>query len=125
MIDVNAINNENAIVRVRDLHKSFGRIQVLNGIDCDILKVGHHGSSTSTTSAFLAAVTPDVAVISCGAGNEYGHPHTETMNKLEGANVETYRTDYHGDVVIKTDGERIEIVIEKTTANAIELKNAA
>ena len=94
-------------------------------LDCDILKVGHHGSRTSTTSAFLAAVTPDVAVISCGAENKYGHPHTETMNKLSGAGVETYRTDRHGDVVILTDGQYIEVVTEKITSQATELDDAA
>jgi competence protein ComEC len=58
-----------------------------------ILKVGHHGSRTSTTPAFLSAVSPKVAVIMCGRGNTYGHPHDETLAKLADAKVDIYRTD--------------------------------
>ncbi len=79
-------------------------------LDCDILKVGHHGSDTSTTAAFLAAVSPDMAVISCGAGNKYGHPHSQIIQRLENAGVDYFRTDTDGDVVIKTNGEKIEVV---------------
>jgi competence protein ComEC len=74
-------------------------------LKCDILKVGHHGSTTSTTDAFLGAVAPKYAVISCGEDNRYGHPHDETIEKLEEMGVEIYRTDLHGTVVFKTDGK--------------------
>lgn len=69
-------------------------------LDCDILKVGHHGSNTSTTSEFLDLVTPGVCVISCGVGNSYGHPHEETLELLESYNVKLYRTDQSGTVVL-------------------------
>ena len=82
-------------------------------LDCDILKVGHHGSGTSTTPAFLSAVSPDIAIISCGADNSYGHPHDETVDKLRDENVPIYRTDVHGNVVVVTDGETYEVVTEK------------
>lgn len=75
--------------------------------DCDVLKVGHHGSYTSTSDELLAAATPKIAVISCGKGNEYGHPHRETLEKLEDANVELHRTDREGTVVITTDGNTV------------------
>ncbi len=82
-------------------------------LDCDILKVGHHGSNTSTTDEFLDAVSPEVAVISCGQGNKFGHPHKATTDKLFEAEVHTYRTDLNGFVVIKTDGLSFSISTEK------------
>lgn len=69
-------------------------------LDCDILKVGHHGSTTSTTSEFLDLVTPSVGVISCGKDNSYGHPHQETLDLFEEYGVEIYRTDLSGTVVL-------------------------
>ncbi len=76
-------------------------------LKCDVLKAGHHGSSTSTTQEFLNAVAPSIAVISCGEGNKYGHPHKETMEKLEKAGVTVYRTDTQGTIVLKSDGKTI------------------
>jgi competence protein ComEC len=69
-----------------------------------ILKVGHHGSTTSTSDAFLNAVSPKVAVIQVGEGNRYGHPNAEVLNKLTANNIEIYRTDLQGSIVISTDG---------------------
>ncbi len=79
-------------------------------LDCDVLKVGHHGSYTSTTQEFLDAVSPSIAVVSCGLDNKYGHPHKETMDKLNAAGIAVYRTDIHGTVVLKTDGEIFTVV---------------
>lgn len=78
-----------------------------------VLKVGHHGSSGSTSYPFLRAVMPQYAVISCEKGNSYGHPHKETMSKLYGAETEIYRTDTQGHIVMSSDGENIEIQTEK------------
>ena len=75
--------------------------------DIDFLKVGHHGSSSSTTSEFIEEVSPDVAVISCGYKNQYGHPHRSTLDTLEKNNVLTYRTDILGHVVFYSDGDTI------------------
>lgn len=75
--------------------------------DCDVLKVGHHGSYTSTSDELLAAATPKIAVISCGKDNEYGHPHRETLEKLEAAGVDVHRTDREGSVVVLTDGNSV------------------
>ncbi len=80
-----------------------------NELDCEILKVGHHGSSSSTTAAFLAAVSPEAAVISCGEGNKYGHPHKVTTDRLEESDIPIYRTDLLGTIVIKTDGKTFTI----------------
>ena len=81
-------------------------------LDCDILKAGHHGSSTSTTDAFLAAVSPEIAIISCGADNTYGHPHKETVERFDEANIPTYRTDEKGDIVVVTDGKTYQVITE-------------
>ncbi len=78
-------------------------------LDCDVLKVGHHGSRTSSQTAFLALVTPEAAMISCGEGNSYEHPHNEAIERLRGYMDEEdiYRTDLVGDVIFVTDGEII------------------
>ena len=73
-------------------------------LDCDLLKVGHHGSSTSSSQAFLNALTPSIALISCGVDNDYGHPHSEALQRLEAAGTTIYRTDLNGSVVISCDG---------------------
>ena len=67
-----------------------------------VLKVGHHGSSTSSTQSFLDAVSPTVSVISVGTGNQYGHPSQATLDKLGGMSVTVYRTDLDGDIVVET-----------------------
>ncbi len=82
-------------------------------LDCDILKVGHHGASTSTTQEFLDAVSPDAALISCGYGNSYGHPHDVTTEKFVEAQIEIFRTDTDGSIIIKTDGITYSITTEK------------
>lgn len=89
-----------------------GEAQILNrGYDLKstILKAGHHGSRTSTTRAFLNAVTPEAAVIMCAANNSYGHPHEETLQKLATAGVDIYRTDIHGTIIITTDGRTYQV----------------
>ena len=73
-------------------------------LDCDVLKVGHHGANTSTSDAFLEAVSPDYAVISVGEGNTYGHPTAQILTKLEGAGIPIWRTDLHGSIVFVSDG---------------------
>jgi competence protein ComEC len=75
----------------------------------DVLKVGHHGSATSTTPAFLAAVSPRVALVSVGVANDYGHPSTEVMEALEGRGIQVLRTDYEGTIMLATDGQSIDI----------------
>jgi len=73
-------------------------------IQADILKVGHHGSNTSSSEAFLKKVNPKVAVISVGKDNTYGHPHQETLARLTDMGVSIYRTDVSGTIVVSTDG---------------------
>lgn len=79
-------------------------------LDVDLLKVGHHGSATSSTDLYLAAVTPKYAVISCGADNAYGHPHKEVLSRLMQAGARILRTDLSGTVVFRTDGNTLELI---------------
>lgn len=79
----------------------------------DVLKAGHHGSRTSTSPAFLKAVAPKEAFISCGQGNDYGHPHKVTLDKLEKAKVKVYRTDRNGTVTLTSDGSSYQIKKER------------
>jgi competence protein ComEC len=73
----------------------------------DVLKVGHHGSSTSSSAAFLDAVHPRVALISVGAGNTYGHPSADVLRALSSRGAQVLRTDRAGPVVVRTDGVRL------------------
>ncbi len=81
-------------------------------LKADILKVGHHGSVTSSSDCFLKAVAPEWAVISVGRDNDYGHPHKEILTKLTKQNITIYRTDLHGTVTVITDGKTMEIMEE-------------
>jgi len=79
----------------------------------NVLDAGHHGSGTSTSQAFLDAVSPSVAVISCGLDNSYGHPHREVMERLQAMGVTVYRTDLNGAVVVTSDGDSLSVQTEK------------
>ncbi|MEY8336930.1 ComEC/Rec2 family competence protein [Lachnospiraceae bacterium 62-35] len=76
-------------------------------LKADVLKAGHHGSKSSSSQEFLDAVSPKVAVISCGVDNRYGHPHEETLDKFQAMGVEVYRTDSDGTIVAESDGNHI------------------
>jgi competence protein ComEC len=78
-------------------------------LKADVLKVGHHGSDSSTTPAFLKAVSPKYAIISVGAGNSYGHPAPETLARLASAGIQVYRTDEAGTIIVTSDGNTIKI----------------
>jgi competence protein ComEC len=73
-------------------------------LDAEILKVAHHGSNTSSTTPFLTAVGPDLAVISVGAGNRFGLPSAEALQRLRDTGATLYRTDFHGTILVETDG---------------------
>lgn len=73
-------------------------------IDCDVLKVGHHGSETSTSNAFLGDYTFEYAIISCNSyGNKFNHPRQATLDRLKSHNIEVYRTDNNGNIVVSVD----------------------
>lgn len=79
-------------------------------IDIDVLKLGHHGSSTSSSDYFITKTSPNIAIISCGKDNKYGHPHQEVMRVLKKHGVTPYRTDEMGDIVITSDGKEIKYI---------------
>ncbi len=83
----------------------------------DVYKCGHHGSKTSSSEPFLQRIKPEIAVISCGNGNSYGHPHTETVTRLQQKGVRIYRTDRQGTVYVATDGTKLSPITEKRTGN--------
>lgn len=82
-------------------------------LDSDIIKFGHHGSSTSSTTEFIEAVSPSYGIISCGVDNSYGHPHKEILKIIQDMSIETYRTDTQGQITVISDGNNIEIKTEK------------
>ena len=77
----------------------------------DVLKVGHHGSRTSTTPAFLAAVDPAIALISCGVRNRFGHPAPSTLATLAASRARAYRTDQDGSITVTTDGRSLDVTV--------------
>ncbi len=81
--------------------------QKIGSLDSHVLKVGHHGSSSASSEPFLAAVSPQAAVISTGENNPYGHPAREVLDRLAKFNVEVFRTDQHGAVKLTSCGETI------------------
>ena len=107
------VNDTSIVLRVTYADRSFlftgdaerGAEEILleecpEYLKSDILKVGHHGSNSSTTYPFLRKVLPDVAIISCGKDNKYGHPTEETLSRLRDEEATVYRTDIHGDITM-------------------------
>ena len=115
-VGIKLVHGENSFVMCGDAEakseqemvKRFG-----SSLECDVLKCGHHGSSTATSDEFLAAVNPTWAVISCGKENRYGHPHSEVLDKLENDDVQIYRTDLRGTITAVSDGTQISWKCEK------------
>jgi competence protein ComEC len=113
------MNNFSVVIRVTFGNNNFmftgdaedvSENEILTGgynISSDLLKVGHHGSDSSTTQKFLDQVNPKYAIISAGKSNIYGHPTKSTMEKLRIKGAEVYRTDENGTIVASSDGENI------------------
>ena len=102
---------ETRVLLTGDMEKKVEDKLVFAGVDLDsdVLKVGHHGSKTSTADKFLNAVTPEVAVIQVGK-NKYGHPAAEVLKRLENSDIRYYRNDLDGDIKIISDGNNYEII---------------
>ena len=118
------MNNSSIVIRVEfdnvsflftgDLETEDGEEDVLGvysaeELRSDVLKLGHHGSSDATSNAWLDAVQPQYAAIEVGSGNSYGHPHSETLDRLDSRGIPVFRTDEDGTFVITTDGTDITV----------------
>lgn len=113
------LNNYSAVIKVTYKDSKFlftGDAQKLSekeilsenyDLSSDVLKVGHHGSTSSSSKAFLDKVTPKISIISCGKNNDYGHPHKETLNEFEKRKIQVYRTDVDGTILLISDGNKI------------------
>ncbi len=118
------LNNTSLVLMVEFGNRKFlftGDMETLaenqlveKGVDlkADVLKVGHHGSYSSTGKVFLNRVAPEFGVISCGWENEYGHPHDAPLHRLEDKDVTLYRTDLMGDVIAVTNGKTLAFFLE-------------
>ena len=116
------LNNSSIVLRMTHGDTSFlftgdmeeiVELELVNAgvnLHSNVLKVGHHGSHTSTSDIFLDAVSPDIAVISVGEGNRFGHPHSSVISALETLEILIFRTDLHGTIVLNTDGSQIYLV---------------
>ncbi len=90
--------------------------QILNSsvnLKSTVLKVGHHGSYSSSSGKFLKAAAPQFAIIMLGKDNKYGHPHTQTLSRLTGAGVKIFRTDQNGTIVFITDGKDMQVSLRR------------
>ena len=121
-----SLNNVSAVVKIVYKGSSFlftgdaeeqAEGDITADVRADVLKVGHHGSSTSSSWDFLDRVKPSCAVISCGEGNDYGHPHAETLEKLSDIGAAVYRTDLDGTVIIETQGDGYTVYTENSEEN--------
>lgn len=108
-IVVKFIYNETSYLFAGDAENLSEEEMLNNEIDlsADVLKVGHHGSKSSTSQKFLNAVNPKYAVISVGKDNDYGHPKQDIMNRLKNSNIIVYRTDESGTITLISDGKNI------------------
>ena len=121
--DYNNLNDMSVVSRLAFGNVSFlftGDIEIAaehdlaaqGGIRSSVLNIAHHGSRTSTTQVFLDAVSPNIAVISCGLDNQHGHPHRTVIERLQEKGVKILRTDFDGTVILVTNGQSIGVLTE-------------
>lgn len=117
------INDYSPIMKISHLNNSFlftgdaeevAEKEVLkNNLNSDVLKVGHHGSASSSSQEFLEKVTPEISIIQCGINNDFNHPHQNTLKKLTEINSTIYRTDEDGHIILQSDGNIIKKISTK------------
>lgn len=121
-VGIRLVHGETAFIFTGDAEKGAEKDMIESGAElaADVLKTPHHGSGTSSSKAFLEAVDPSIAIISCGDDNSYGHPHAETLDKFKEYGIKYYRTDGCGTVTVYSDGEAIKVVTEKEAGNNVD-----
>lgn len=116
------LNNYSAVIRIKYKNRAFlftgdaenrALAEITSIASADVLKVAHHGSSTSDSAAFLKKVKPKIAVISVGKNNKYGHPNKSTLKNLKSVGAKIYRTDVSGTIVIGSDGSVCRVISEE------------
>lgn len=114
-VAVKIVHGENSFLFTGDIEKEAEGDIMEKGCDisADVLKVAHHGSSTSSQKSFINAVSPQYAVIEVGSPNSYNHPNKETVQRLENKDIAIYRTDLYGNIVFVSDGSTLNILTEK------------
>ena len=105
------VHGENSFMFTGDMETKAEKDLLQSGVDISakVLKVGHHGSNSSTSQDFLDEVDPEYAVIGVGSPNDYGHPHDQTLKRLENKDIKIYRTDQKGNIIFISDGKNFEI----------------
>ena len=118
-------NNQSMVLHVRygdadflltgDIERAAERalVSANGGLEADVLKVAHHGASTSSSPEFLASVKPQVAIISAGLGNAFNHPRDDVLRRLRALDAQVFRTDLAGDVAVRSDGRAITVALER------------
>lgn len=124
-VDDDELNNMSVVIKMTfgnnsflfmgDAEKEVESVLLSLGTDvsADVIKIGHHGSNTSTSEEFLKAVSPDTAVICVGEDNRYNHPGSDTLERLSKYGVKTYMTKDNGDIVITSDGNQLSVECQK------------
>lgn len=111
-----SLNNYSAVIKITYKNNKFlfmgdaeeiSEKEIKEDISADVIKVGHHGSNTSSSEKFIAQVKPKYAIISVGDGNKYNHPSKDVLKKLEDIGALVYRTDILGTIIISSDGNNI------------------
>lgn len=115
-VGIRLVHGKNSFLLCGDAEKEEEQ-EMLHGnrvVSADVLKASHHGSDTSTSELFYKEVSPKTVVISVGEGNDYGHPHVSTLDRIRESGAKVYRTDENGTIISSSDGETIRWDLEKT-----------
>jgi len=120
-IIIRLVFGENSFLFTGDAYQSAERelIQREVNIDSDVLKVGHHGSKTSSSEEFIEKVSPEIAVIPAGKDNPYGHPYPEVLETLARYGIRILRTDLDGDIKIVSNGKSLQAELPRATRNRL------
>ena len=132
--EYNNANSSSAVVKITYKNKKFlfmgdaevdSEKDIIENVECDVIKIGHHGSDTSSSQDFVNKTKANYVIISVGANNIYNHPYENIIKRWEKVGAEIFRTDKLGDIVLETDGQKIKFVSnfinEKNNLNNIEL----